>query len=117
MSKLIGEELTINFSVVSINEILTDLEKFMVEIYEISEYFKIEKNESRILLTMRKTIYDNLIKQIIDKKELLHIGDPLTSAIACILAIITQNIITIENIEIDSETDGIKITYEVHDRE
>jgi len=111
LSKLIEKELNTNFLVTDFNYISNNLEKVIVEELELAKYFKIEKESSTIKTYIKNGFFEDYTNMhIIDKSKLI-LGDPLTSAIACILSFITYHPIIIKSIE--KVGDETITTYEI----
>ncbi len=66
---------------------------------------------------MKGTIFDQAIQEQNEKERKRHIGDPLSSAIACILARSTRKPVVIENIQIDPRGKTIKTDFKLIEQE
>lgn len=113
LSRLLEEELKTNFSTVDLEYLQYNLEKALVEGLEIAEAFDMEASESTIKAELKGSIFDDILDKLDEREAQRHIGDPLTSAIACILARTTRNPITIEKVERDPRTRLTKIIYKM----
>lgn len=113
LSKLIEKELRTNFSAVDYNYLNKNLEKALVERLEIARSFEIEKTNSSVTTRIKKGIFDVTVSSTSQKENIILLGDPLTSAIACILARVTRKPITIESIE--KEEEEIITNYKIND--
>ena len=111
LSRLIENELKTNFSTVNLKYLQYNLEKAIVEGLEIAEAFKMESTESTIHIEIKGTVFDNAIQELNEDEKIQYISDPLSSAIACILARSTRRPIIIENIRIESIENTIKIDF------
>jgi hypothetical protein len=115
LSNLIEKELKTNFSTVDLEYLQNNLEKALVEGLEIAESFEMEVTQPTIQVKLKNTIYDTIIDSIKDSEKQQRIGDPMSSAIACILARSTHQPITIEKIERNPKEKTTQITYKVEE--
>ena len=113
LSRLMEEELKTNFSTVDLEYLQYNLEKAMVEGLEITEAFEMEASESTVRVEVRGSIFDDVLEELDGLEAHWRIGDPLTSAIACILARITRRPITIEKVERDLRKKSTNIIYKM----
>ncbi|MFX0208625.1 MAG: hypothetical protein ACFFDT_21770 [Candidatus Hodarchaeota archaeon] len=113
LSRLIEEELKTNFSTVDLEYLQYNLEKALVEGLEIMETFQMELNESTVHVEMKDAIFYETIKGQIESKKQQKIGDPLNSAIACILARSTRKPVVIENIQTEPREKTIKTDFKL----
>lgn len=111
LSRLLEEELNTNFSAVDLEYLQYNLEKALVEGLEIVEAFEMETSESTVQMEVRGSIFDDIIEELEAFEAKRRIGDPLTSAIACILARATRRPIIIEKVERDPGKKSTKIIY------
>ena len=115
LSMLLQDDLKTDFSAVDLTYLQENLEKALVEGLQIAEAFQMEVSDSTVLVEIRGTIFDKIIEELNDLESNRHLGDPLSSAIACILARSTRQAIIIEEIQIDKKEDSFKITYRIED--
>jgi len=113
LSRLLEEELKTNFSTVDLEYLQYNLEKALVEGLEITEAFEMEASESTIMVEVRGSIFDDILEELEELEAPRRIGDPLTSAIACILARTTRHPITIEKVEKEPRKKLTKIIYKM----
>ncbi len=113
LSGLIEDKLKTNFSRVDIEYLQYNLEKAIVEDLEIAEAFQMEHMESTVHTEIKGAIFYEAIREQIESKKLQQTGDPLNSAIACILARSTRKPVIIENIQIDPKEKTIKTDYKI----
>jgi len=113
LSRLLEEELKTNFSTVDLQYLQYNLEKALVEGLEIAEAFEMEASESTVRVEVRGSIFDDVLEELDGLEAHWRIGDPLTSAIACILARITRSPITIEKVERDPRKKSTYIIYKM----
>ena len=113
LHRLIEEELKTNFSTVDLEYLQFNLEKALVEGLEIAEAFEMEISETTIQADLRGSIFDETIEELEELEEHQRIGDPLTSALACILARTTRQPIIIEKIEREPEKKSTQITFKI----
>jgi len=104
-------ELKTNFSTVDLEYLQYNLEKALVEGLEIAEAFQMEPTESTVQVEIKGTIFHKTIQELNETKQ--HIGDPLNSAIACILARSTRRPVIIENIRIEPREKTIKTDFKL----
>lgn len=112
LSRLIEDELKTNFSTVDLEYLQYNLEKALVEGLEIAEAFQMEHMESTVHTEIKGAIFYEAIREQIESKK-LQTGDPLNSAIACIIARSTRKPVVIENIQIDPKEKTIKTDYKL----
>ena len=115
LSKLLEKELKTNFSTIDLQYIQYNLEKALVEGLEIAEAFEMEVAESSVRVDIKGTIFDEIIEELNEIDTHRHIGDPLSSAIACILARSTRRPIIIEKIEREPKKKSIKVIFKIED--
>ena len=113
LSRLIENELQTNLSTVDIKYLQNSLEKALVEGLEIVKAFQIVPDESTVHVEMKGSIFYDATKKQIESKTMNKMGDPLNSAIACILARSTRKPIVIENIEIEPKEKTVKTDYKI----
>ena len=113
LSRLIEDELKTNFSTVDLEYLQYNLEKALVEGLEIAEAFQMEPMESTVHTEIKGAIFYEAIREQIESKIPHQTGDPLTSAIACIIARSTRKPVVIENIQIDPIGKTIKTDYKI----
>jgi len=113
LSRLLEDELKTNFSVVDLEYLQYNLEKALVEGLEITEAFEMEASESTVRVEVRGSIFDDIIEELYELDAHRRIGDPLTSAIACILARSTRRSIIIEKVEREPRKKSTQIIYKM----
>jgi len=111
--RLIENELKTDFSSIKFDNIQNNLEKTLVEGLEILKEFKIEYNNLTVQVELRETIFEELSENLEDLPILRRIGDPLISAIACILTISTDSPVHIEEIKRESNQKITHILYKI----
>jgi hypothetical protein len=115
LSRLLEDQLKINFSTVDINYLKNNLEKTIVEGLEIAESFHMEPQGSTVYVEMKGAIFSDVILGKSENNKQHHIGDPFNSAIACILSRSTKCPVIIEKIEKNLENNTIKTTFKLLD--
>jgi hypothetical protein len=115
LSMLLQDDLKTDFSAVDLKYLQDNLEKALVEGFQLAEAFQMEVSDSTVQVTIKGTIFDKIIEELNDLESNRHLGDPLSSAIACILARSTRQNIIIEEIQRDKKEDTLKITYKIED--
>ena len=113
LSRLLEDELKTNFSTVDLEYLRYHLEKAMVEGLEIAEAFEMEFTESTVQVEIRGTIFDEIIEELNELETHRRVGDPLSSAITCILARSTRRPIIIEKVEKEPKKGSIQITFKI----
>lgn len=113
LSKLYEKELNTNFSINNLKYLENNLEKLFIDGLEIMKSIKMENKEPIITIILTDTIFDDIIDNIIKNKILSYIGEPLSSSIACMIALITNRRVKIQNITQDKLSKVTKITYEI----
>lgn len=113
LHRLLEEELKINFSTILPEVLTNNLEKELVEGLEIAEAFKMEVSQSTVTVEMMGSIFDSIIQEIEDLEAHRRIGDPLTSALACILARSTRKSVIIEKIDREPKKKLTQITFKI----
>jgi len=113
LSKLIEEELKTNFSTIDLEYLQYNLEKALVEGFEIAESFQMEPSESTVHVEMKGAIFYDTIQKQSESKKQQQIGDPLNSAIACILARSTRKPVIIENVQTEPRERTIKTDFKL----
>jgi len=113
LSRLLEDELKTNFSTVNLEYLQNNIEKAIVEGLEIAEAFEMEVSEPTVQVKLKNTIFDTIIKELNETENQRLIGDPLSSAIACVLARSTRCPITIEKIEKQPKQKTTQITFKI----
>jgi len=113
LSRLLEDELKTNFSTVDMEYLQHNLEQALVEGLEITEAFAMEFTESTVQVEMKGTIFDEIVEALDELDTHRRIGDPLTSALACILARSTRHPIIIEKVEREPKKKSIQITFKI----
>ena len=68
---------------------------------------------SHIIVEVKGSIFYDRLKQFEDNNLVKEIGDPLTSAIACIISRSTNNPVIIENLNIVPNENIVKSIYKI----
>lgn len=113
LSKLIEQELNVDLLSMSISDLLKHLEKALVEGLEIAKSFKAEFHDDIVQAIFQDTTFDAIIKQIDINGTIKYIGDPLISAVACILVLNTRQMMVIKTIEFDDLNNSTTVIYEI----
>jgi len=113
LSRLIEDELKTNFSTVDLEYLQNNLEKALVEGLEIAEAFHMELRESIVHVEIKGAIFYEAIKEQSESTKIRQIGDPINSAIACILTRSTRKPVVIENIQTESGERTIKTDFKL----
>lgn len=90
--------LGINFSSVNLEYILYNLRDVFINKLEISRSFELIITSDVIYINMEGYVYSNFNILLNNTKVNMFIGDPIISALAIILVLSTNNIISIENV-------------------
>jgi len=113
LSRLVEEDLGANFSTEDLEYLIFNLEKALVEGLEIVEGFNMEHEDGIVVVEVEGSIFHEGVNQLEDELDRC-IGDPLSSALACIIARTTRQPVKIEKIEInDNET--IRSIFKVYE--
>ena len=111
LHKLIEKELRTDFSTSTTDYLQYNLEQAIVEGLEITESLDLEITETTAQATTKNNIFQKIVEELNETDQI--IGDPLTSALACIIARSTRKPITIESINIEAEY--VKANFRIHD--
>lgn len=113
LSKLLEADLHTNFNSVNMEYLNNNLGKAIVNGYELTKSFDMEYDTSSVQVTMKETIFDELIDLLNKEKTPIPVRDPITSAIACILALVTRNPVKITSLEHDKTSKTLTVAYEI----
>ncbi len=113
LSKLLEADLRTNFNSVDMEYLNNNLGKAIVDGFELTKSFEMEYDTSSVQVTMKETIFDELIDLLNKEKNPVLVGDPITSAIACILALMTRNPVKIASLEYDKTSKTLNVAYEI----
>ena len=103
LSNLIEEELNTNAATMKLANFKNNINKAVVDQLELAEEIDIQINQEDFLITINKSLlHKDLEDYYLDNEKEIIIGDPLISAIICILAKILHKPIIIENIKYNS---------------
>lgn len=112
LSRYIEDQIRINFSTMELNSIQDSLQKGIVESLEIAEALHMERMGSTVYIAMEGAIFYDVLPRESEFYKQHHIGDPINSAIACIIARSTNRPVIIEKIEKDRKK-TIKTTFKL----
>ena len=95
------------------------MKKALLDDLELLKDINIEINDDEVQITMRKSVFNDIIDEYLPDNKHVNglIGDPLTSALACILAKITHKPIIITNISFNPTNDEIISTLKIRESE
>jgi len=110
LHRLIEDELKTNFSIADPEHLQYNLEKAIVEGLEIAESFEMEISNTTIQVNIKGNIFNETIAELDEHRK---IGDPLTSALACILTRSTHQPITIEQIHAELKKKSTQIVFKI----
>jgi len=113
LSRLVEEDLGANFSTEDLEYLIFNLEKALVEGLEMVEGFNMEQEENRVVVEVEGSIFIEGVNQLEDEVDRC-IGDPLSSALACIIARTTRQPVTITDIT-KTQEGLLRIEYTVHE--
>jgi len=114
LAKLFEKTLQTKFSNTDLQYIINNLTRLIVEDLEIAESLEIEKTNNEIKITIKNSTFTEAYKENKEFSQIYPlIGDPLSSAIACILTKATGNPITIKNLELSEDGQDIQTTYQI----
>jgi len=99
LSKLIEKELNKSFLAIDLNYLVENLESVIVEKLEFVKSFSMNVETNNIYMKLEKTVFDNFFSNTENISDGIYEVDPLTSALACILAITSQKTVYIDKIE------------------
>lgn len=111
LHRLIETEMGVNFSSVDLKDISKRLEDIIVYDLDLASSISIAPSleKKHISLTIEDNIFHS--EDIQDGGVFVHIGDPLSSAIACIITRSTGNRIIIDSVK--SERNKMDITFQI----
>jgi len=115
LSRLLEEELKTNFSTVDLEYLKYNLEKALVEGLEIAEAFEMEVLDPIVRVGIRGSIFDEILDELDELGNHRRIGDPLSSAIACILARSTRRPIVIIKVEREPDKKSIQVEFKIEE--
>ena len=112
--KLIEREMGKNISSINIEYIKENLSNSVVEKLEMAKSLQMEINNQEIQIIIKNNIFEeNIIKNIENKEILKKIGDPLISAIGCILTITIKKPVQIKVYNYDKSNKIQEIKYNI----
>jgi len=112
LSKLFEKRLETIFTKTDLNYVIQNLPKLLIEQLEIAENIEIDTENNKIKIKITNSIFKETHKQ--NNPHLhLHIGCPLSSAIACALTKATGQAVTIENIQTFENGKTVEATYKI----
>jgi hypothetical protein len=110
LSKLIEEEMRLKTSSIDLEYLKYNLGKIIVQGLELAKTFNMDYDTNKIFFDTEECIFVDYSDSQQEEK-VTHIGDPYTSALACIISRTTRNPVIIEKIERDIENQ--KLTTEM----
>ncbi len=111
LSRLIERELKTDFSLVDLDYLQDKLAGIITEELEITEFFDMDVMDSSIRVTIIGSIFNETLDELEESKITSRVGDPLSSAIACIIASSTRQPVIISKYERDPKSKSQVINY------
>jgi hypothetical protein len=116
LTKLFENRLGTNFTKVDLKYFEQNLPKLLVENLEIAEEVEIRTENSKVYIEIENSAYANMCNEARKLSKISgNLGCPLCSAIACLLAKATRNLITIEREEQSQNGKTTRVQYSVHE--
>ena len=96
LSKLLENELSTNFLLNDIEYLSQNLGKVIVDNLEMAKSFSFETLDDKIKVIIKDNIFETFIERMSRNQGKLYFVDPLTSSIACIIAIVSGKSVMID---------------------
>lgn len=113
LSKLIEDELKTKYSAEELLDLSIDLKRVLVRGLEMVDSFQMTVEDSTIQVEMTGSVFFENFFDILELSQGKFIGDPLNSAIACILAKSTRKPVFIEDMSLDQNARTIRSTFKI----
>jgi hypothetical protein len=110
---LFGRELATNLGSYTFDTLHNNLERVLVNDLEIVKSFEMELEANRVLVRVSETIYEEILKIIVNDQGNTIIGDPLFSGISCALAIYSRKPVKITYIGYNAENGCWEARFEL----
>jgi len=110
---LLETELKTGFTQIEVDQLYTSLPTIIVSSLELAKEFEINPENDLIHTKTVDSVYNELYSGKQGLKSIHSIGCPLTSAVACILAITIGKLVTIVKDTVSSDLKTIEVWYKI----
>ena len=115
LSLLLEKSLSTNFALVDFRYLEEHLGKAIVDDLEIARSFEMDVEENKVDIRVSGIVFDVFFEDYRKENVNLSKVDPLTSALACVVAIVSRKAVIIDLYERESESGVITISYIMND--
>jgi len=115
LSKYIEDEMKIDFSSTDLMNLQSNLGNMLVNDLGLVKTFQISISERLISIEMTESLFFEILSDLIKFDNLKHIGGPLVSALACIVARSTRKPVFIQDISVNHNEKSIKTVLHIMD--
>ena len=109
---LFEKELRTDFTKIDLDGLYNSLPTVIMNNLELASNFEIEAEKELIHVKITDSIYKDLYSKEQKLKSVHSIGCPLTSAVACALAITTGKLVTITKSNISTDLKTVEVWYQ-----
>ncbi len=115
LSLLLEKSLSTNFALVDFRYLEEHLGKAIVDDLEIARSFEMDVEENKVDIRVSGIVFDVFLEDYRKENVNLYKVDPLTSALACVVAIVSRKAVIIDLYERESESGVLTISYIMND--
>jgi hypothetical protein len=113
LESLFEKELRTDFTKIDQESFYEDLQTVIVKNMELASNLEIRSEKEQVYIKITNSVYNNLYSKEQNLKTIHSIGCPLTSAIACALAITTGKPVTITTSKFSPKLNTIEVGYQI----
>ena len=117
LSRLLEKELSTNLLLLSLENLSQSLGKGIVDNLEMAKSFTMEIIDHKIKVLITENIFQTFVNEIMLDKDNVFFVDPLTSSIACIIAIVSGKSTLIETYDWSLENNILTIIFSLESME
>lgn len=117
LSKLLENELNTNFLLNDIEYLSQNLGKEIVDNLEMAKSFSLETLDDNIKVMITDNIFETFIERMSRNQGKLYFVDPLTSSIACIIAIVSGKSVMIDLYDWNPEDKLLTVNFRLENIE
>lgn len=113
LSQLIEKNQDIRFSSLNISDIKTPFENALMDEFELVKSIQFSFEEQEIHIIVNGSIFNKLYEDKDEIENIVTLGDPVISSVACGLSRVTRKPIKIENLVYDRNPGNIKAVLKI----
>jgi hypothetical protein len=115
LERLFEKELSVDFTKIKQEVLYENLQTVIVKNLDLASNVEIYSEEERVYVKITDSVYSDLYSKEPNLKTVRSVGCPLTSAIACALAITTGKPVTIISSKFSPDLNTIEVGYQLRE--